>query len=155
MSQAKHSKTYDQYLILRNYDPAAGKLVILKRALIDSWFEAGFHRFWQVWNPGIGYLLYSLYRRLGGNQHRLVASMIVFTLSGFLHDLAVMLIFRRQFVAFTAAFILFGALALLNRTTEPCLRQDRLPRWVNAIWNLGNLAASIVVAVQLQMRVFP
>jgi hypothetical protein len=154
MPAGKYIQSYDQYLILRNFDPSAGKLVILKRALIDSWGEPGFHRFWQVWNPGVGYLLYRCYRWLGGYHHRLVATMAVFTLCGFLHDLMVMLIFRRPFMAFTAAFILFGGLALINRAVEPFLGQDRWPRWLNGIGNVGCLAVSIYTAVQLQMLVF-
>ena len=64
MSPGQLIQRYDQYLVFRNYDPAAGKLAVLKRALITSWGEAGFHRFWQVWNPGVGYYLYRLYRWL-------------------------------------------------------------------------------------------
>ena len=155
MSQSGFNDSYNQYLILRRYDPHSSKLLILKRALIDSWGEPGFHRFWRVWNPGIGHLLYRLYRLLGGNRFRLIATMLVFILCGVMHDALVMLIFRRPFAAFTVAFSLFGAFAVISRFLVPILRQKRWPRSVNAISNVALLSISIYVAVQLQMAIFP
>jgi hypothetical protein len=155
MVQDKFSHSYQQYLILRGYDPASNKLAILKRALFDSWGEPGFHRFWRVWNPGIGHLLYRLYLLLGGNRARPVNTLLVFFLCGILHDGLVMLIFRRPFVAFTAIFLLSGGLAVGNRSLEPFLHQERWPRWLNGLANLSCLAASIYAGVQLQMFLFP
>lgn len=154
MFQDRFNESYDQYLILRGYDPSSSKLVVLKRALVDSWGEPGFHRFWRVWNPGIGHLLYRLYLSLGGNRIRLAATMLVFGLCGVMHDALVMLIFRRPFAAFTAAFVLFGILAVLNRSLEPVLHQERWPRLLNVCTNVFCLAASIYLAVQLQMLLF-
>ena len=108
------NESYNQYLILRGYDPSSSKLIILKRALIDSWGEPGFHQFWRVWNPGIGHLLYRLYLLLSGNRTRLIATMIVFTSCGFMYDVLVMSIFRRSFAAFTLAFVFSGILVVIN-----------------------------------------
>ena len=146
---------YDQYLILRGYDPKASKFSILKRALIESWGEPGFHQFWRVWNPGIGHLLYRLYVILGGKRIRLVATMAVFVICGFAHDAVVMLIFRRPFIAFTLAFGFFGIIASIHRSLAAFLRQDRWPRALNVISNLACLSLSIYAAVQLQMAIFP
>jgi hypothetical protein len=153
--QGGFNQSYDQYLILRGYDPSSGKLTILKRALIDSWGEPGFHQFWKVWNPGIGHLLYRLYLWLGGNRNRLIATMLVFTLCGFMHDVLVMLIFRRPFAAFTAAFTFFGILTVISRALGPILQQKRWPGLLNAFINVCFLAVSIYSAVQLQMCIFP
>lgn len=155
MFQGRFNESYDRYLILRGYDPSSSKLIILKRALVDSWGEPGFHRFWRVWNPGIGHLLYRLYLVLGGNRIRLVATMLVFALCGLVHDVLVMLMFRRPFAAFTAAFVFSGILAVINRSLEPILRQDRWPRLLNVFSNVSCLAVAIYSAVQLQMFVFP
>lgn len=154
MFQGRFDESYNQYVILRGYDPSSSKLLILKRALVDSWGEPGFHRFWRVWNPGIGHLLYRLYLALGGNRIRLLATMLVFTLCGFMHDVLVMLIFRRPFVAFTAAFVFFGILAVISRSLESILRQERWPRLLNVFANTSCLAVSIYSAVQLQMFIF-
>jgi len=149
------NESYNQYLVLRGYDPSSNKLVILKRALFDSWGEPGFHQFWRVWNPGIGHLLYRFYLFLGGNRARLIATLLVFILCGILHDALVMLIFRRPFLAFSAAFLFSGMLAISNRFLEPLLQQERWPRLLNALTNASCLAVSIYAAVQLQMLVFP
>ncbi len=155
MFQDRFNESYDQYLILRGYDLSSSKLLVLKRALVGSWGEPGFHRFWRVWNPGIGHLLYRFYLALGDNRIRLAATMLVFTLCGLVHDVLVMLIFRRPFVAFTAAFVFSGILVVINRSLEPILRQERWPRLLNVFSNVSCLAASIYSAVQLQMFVFP
>ncbi len=155
MSQSGFNESYNQYLALRGYDPSASKLMILKRALIDSWGEPGFHQFWRVWNPGIGHLLYRLYLALGGKRKRLIATMLVFALCGFAHDGLVMLIFRRPFVAFTLAFVFFGFIAVISRSLELILCQDRWPKLLNVSANISCLAASIYVAVQVQMFIFP
>lgn len=155
MSQDGFNQSYDQYLILRGYDPTSSKFIILKRALIDSWGEPGFHEFWKVWNPGIGHLLYRLYRAFGGNRFQLIATMLVFTLCGFVHDVLVVLLFRHPFAAFTAAFIFFGILTVLSRSLEPILQQNRWPGFLNVLTNVSLLAVSIYSAVQLQMLIFP
>ena len=149
------NESYEQYLVLRGYDPSANKLLILKRALIDSWAEPGFHRFWQVWNPGIGHLLFRLYLLLGGNRLQLIATMLVFALCGLMHDVLVMVMFRRPFVAFTVAFSLFGLFAVANRAVENRLHQERWPGLLNLTANVSLLAASIYSAVQLQKALFP
>lgn len=154
MFQDRFNKSYNQYLTLRGYDSSSSKLVILKRALIDSWGEPGFHRFWRVWNPGIGHLLYRLYLLLGGNRARSLSTLLVFILCGILHDAAVMLMFRRPFVAFTTTFFLCGALAIGSRFIEPILHQEHWPRLLNALINVSCLAVSIYAAVQLQMSLF-
>jgi hypothetical protein len=155
MSRSGFDESYNRYLILRGYDPSSNKLLILRRAIVDSWGEPGFHRFWQVWNPGVGHLLYRLYLALGGNRSRFAATVLVFVLCGFAHDVLVMVIFQQPFVAFSTAFVLFGILAVINRSLESSLHQERWPRLVNILTNLLCLAASIYAAVQLQMLLFP
>ena len=139
--------------------PVAGQIFrtqrLLRRALIDCWAEPGFHRFWQVWNPGIGHLLFRLYLRLGGNRIWPLAMPAVFVVCGVGHDLAVMAIFRRPFLAFTAAFLLFGLMAALSRALAAVLHQERWPWFLNVGANVACLAIAIHAAVQLQMWVFP
>jgi hypothetical protein len=147
--------SYKQYLILRGYDPSASRLLVLRRALVDCWGEPGFHQFWRVWNPGVGHILFKLYRLLGGNHNRVVATLLVFAMCGAFHDLMVMLIFQRPFLAFTAAFFSSGLLSLTNRLLDPLLRQHRWPSSLNAMCNAACLAGSVHLAVQLQMAIYP
>jgi hypothetical protein len=155
MTESRFNTRYNQYLVFRGYDPSSNNLLILKRALIDSWGEPGFHRFWRVWNPGIGHLLYRLYLFLGGNRNRAFSTMLVFVICGFLHDLIVMAIFRRPFIAFSTAFTSIGIIALINRLLESVLNQNRWPKICNFFCNVTYLGVSIFAAVQLQMAVFP
>lgn len=148
-------RSYKQYLAIRGYDPSSSRLLVLRRGLIDCWGEAGFHRFWRVWNPGVGHVLFKLYLFLGGSRNRVVATFFVFAVCGAIHDLVVMLIFHRPFFAFTAAFFSSGLLSLANRLLEPILHQDRWPSPLNALSNVTCLAASVHFAVQLQMAVYP
>jgi hypothetical protein len=103
----------------------------------------------------MGHLLYRLYLALGGNRNAFVATMFVFGLCGFAHDVLVMAIFRRPFVAFSTAFVLCGTLAVINRSLESVLHQEQWPRAVRVLANVSCLAVSIYAAVQLQMFVFP
>lgn len=148
------NESYNRYLTLRGYNPSSNKLAILKRALVDSWGEPGFHRFWRVWNPGVGHLLFRLYCILGGKRKRSIVTLLVFVLCGVMHDVLVMVIFRRPFCAFTATFAVCGILAMINRRLEMILCQERWPKAVNALVNVSCLAFSIYAGVQLQTAVF-
>lgn len=62
--------TFDAFLPRRGYDPAGTPDALLRRLFVESWREPGFHRFWQVWNPMYGWVLYRLYLALGGAGSR-------------------------------------------------------------------------------------
>ena len=149
MATSKYQQRYREYLSLRGYNPDSGKRSVLKRALFESWAEPGFHRFWQVWNPGIGYLLFRLYLLLGGRQRRTLTTVVVFLVCGFLHDVAVMIMFRQPFLAFSCAFLCFGLLTVASRGFEPQLRQDRWPVLANVAVNVLLVAVSVHAGVTL------
>jgi hypothetical protein len=153
MTTSKYQQRYRQYLLLRGYDPDTSKWSILRRALLESWAEPGFHRFWQVWNPGVGYLLMRLYLLLGGKRRRTVTTLVVFLACGFLHDAAVMMMFRQPFMAFSCAFLCFGLLTVVSRRFEPWLRQDRWPVLANATVNIMLVAGSVHAGVTLHRAV--
>jgi hypothetical protein len=67
----------------------------------------------------------------------------------------VMAIFWRPFFAFTAAFTLFGLLAVISRSAEAIVNQERWPKAINLFVNVLLVATSIYASVQLQMHVFP
>jgi hypothetical protein len=144
---------YREYLSLRGYDPDASKWAVLRRALLESWAQPGFHRFWQVWNPGIGYLLYRLYVLLGGRRRRGLATPAVFLICGFVHDAAVMAMFRQPFVAFSCAFLCFGLLVIASRRLEPWLRQHHWPILANISVNVLLVAVSLHAGVALHRAV--
>jgi hypothetical protein len=149
MKTSQYGQRYREYLSLRGYNPDASKWSILKRALFESWAEAGFHRFWQVWNPGIGYLLFRLYLLLGGKHRSALTTVVVFLFCGFLHDAAVMIMFRQSFLAFSCAFLCFGLLTVASRRFEPWLRQDHWPVLANVTVNVLLVAVSVHAGVTL------
>jgi len=120
----------------RGYD-TSGARPILRRLFIESWGEPGLHRFWRAWNPVYGYVLWRLYLALGGRERPLIATMAVFAACGFFaHDLVTWAMTREPTLAITITFVLYGAMTLGSRIFQDTLRQDRLPRLVNAIINL-------------------
>jgi hypothetical protein len=144
------AESYRRYLIRRRYDPAAGKLTILKRALIESWWQPGFHNFWRVWNPGVGHLLFHLYLWFGGSRRQPYSNLAVFLLCGLVHDGLVMALFGRPFIVFSLAFTSCGVLSLASQILEPRLQPQGWPKAVNATFNLAGLGFSISLAVELQ-----
>jgi hypothetical protein len=150
-----YKQRYREYLLLRGYDPESNKWSILKRALIESWAEPGFHRFWKVWNPGIGYLLFRLYLLLGGKQRRTFTTLVVFGACGLLHDVVVMMMFRHPFLVFSCAFLCFGFLTMVSRSLETWFRQDRWLTPANVAVNVSLVGVSIQAGVTLQQITFP
>jgi hypothetical protein len=150
-----NDQRYREYLALRGYDPNSSKWSILKRALIASWVEPGFHRFWKVWNPGIGYLLFRLYLLLGGKRRRILATLVVFGFCGFLHDVAVIVIFRHSFLAFSCTFLCFGLLTIVSRGLETWFHQERWWMPANVAVNVSLVGVSIHAGVILQQAVYP
>jgi hypothetical protein len=127
--------TYAQYCARRGYVPPFRGWSVVKRSLLDSWAQPGFHRFWRIWNPPIGYPLFRFYRVLGGNRNRAFATFTVFTVTGVLHDLAAFVLTRQWALALTLAYVVFAGLSLLSLRLAPLLRQERWPAMVNVLMN--------------------
>ena len=110
--------TLSSYVKRRNGVPlgAAGALGnMFKRSL----GAASFDKFWQYWNPVWGYYLgryvfYPLSLRLP----QALALLLTFTVSGMLHDLAVILL-KWQFVCFfTPWFTLMGIVVVVSKKSK-------------------------------------
>jgi hypothetical protein len=141
---------YRQHLLRRGYDPDSGAWSALKQAVLGCWAQPGFHRFWQAWNPWVGYLLFWLYLRLGGKRRRVLATMGVFLVCGLFLDLFIIALCSTFCVTFTVAFFCFGLLTLLSRALEPYLQQHRWPAMVNRVVNVGLVVGSLHLALALQ-----
>ncbi|MCP4200688.1 MAG: hypothetical protein GY769_01985 [bacterium] len=115
---------------------------------MGSWVQPGFHRFWRVWNPLYGYFLYRLYLVLGGNRHRLVATLTVFASCGFvLHDLLVFLFSGYFSLVCTFGFVFFAILSLLSARFQKLLRQGEWPAAANAAANIGAIIVGLIGGV--------
>lgn len=131
------SITYEQYCLRRGYSPPFRGWSVIRRSLFGSWTQPGFHRFWKVWNPPIGYLLFRIYILLGGNRNRFVSTSIVFAFSGALHDLVVAALVPIWGPIITCSYLIFGWLSLLSMKMEKNLHQEKWPPILNAILNVG------------------
>jgi D-alanyl-lipoteichoic acid acyltransferase DltB (MBOAT superfamily) len=122
---------------------------VLKRAAFGSLAQPGFHRFWRVYNPAIGYPLFRLYVALGGNRNRAPATLGVFLWCGFLHDVIVMILKWHWSIIFVVAYFCFALLSLLSLKLQPVIRQDKWPTLVNVMLNIILIAAPIQSGIWL------
>ncbi|MCB1644912.1 MAG: hypothetical protein KDI36_05645, partial [Pseudomonadales bacterium] len=133
-SSSRKPMTLARYVRKRNGVPlgAAGSLTnMLSRSL----GAPGFRRFWQYWNPVWGYCLGRyVHQPLSRWLPSAVAVVMTFAVSGFLHDLAVMIVKFRGIFFFTPWFAVMGMLVVL--TSAFGVRFDGLPWWGRATMNL-------------------
>jgi hypothetical protein len=129
---------------------------VLRRAVIDAFAQPGFHRFWRIYNPMIGFLLFRLYVFFGGNKYRVPATIGVFFVCGVCHDLLVFILFRHLQVVITFAFLLFGIFSLISHYFQSLLQQNRWPPWVNALFNIGLVIVPLYAGVLIDnaLRVY-
>ena len=149
----KRAITFRQYLSRRGYDLRKSPGAFLGRMFLSAWAEPGFHRFWRVWNPLYGYFLFHLYRLLGGNRHKVPATLTVFVVCGFaMHDLPVILLTSRIQLTVTVAFLAFGLAALSSQAVARSWGLSRWPKWLHVLLNLGLIVAGLLFGAWVQVR---
>jgi hypothetical protein len=135
------SVTYTQFCLRRGYKPPFKGWAVIRQSVFESWAQPGFHRFWRVWNPPIGYLLFRIYIAFGGNRNRFVSTSIVFAISGALHDLVVFALVPMWGPIITSSYLVFAWLSLLSFKFERTLHQKKWPTILNVILNVGLIVA--------------
>lgn len=140
---------YRHYLQRRGFGEHVHDQLFVIRGFLACWAEPGFHRFWQVWNPGIGYPAFRLYLVLGGRKRRGRATVATFVVNGLVHTVVACPLFRRWSWTLIVAFSLFGLLTIMSRRLEPVLRQEQWP----AIANLAVNAGLIILSFDIGFRV--
>lgn len=104
--------------------------------LRQAFFANSFGQFWQRWNPLFSYyLLYSCYRPLSNFLPRSVAVILTFAVSGAVHDLAASLAIRALSVQFTATFVAWGGVVVLEEGLR--IRSRGLPLWMRPVYHLA------------------
>jgi len=141
------SEGYRQYLHRRGY-PAPQGWPFVRRAFLECWFEPGFHLFWRLWNPALGFLTFRLYRLLGGNRGGRITKVAAFFISGLLHGLAV-LPFLGWSLTIPVTFTCFGLLVVAGQSLSPLLRQNRWPKILNGPVNAGLVLASFDIGFRV------
>lgn len=133
---------YKQYLWLRGFGDHLHDAHFVQRGFLECWFEPGFHRFWQVWNPGIAYFTYRLYLWLGGRERQGLATMAVFLLNGIFHNVIVSLLLQRWAFPLPFTFLSFGVFTVIFRWLDIYFPLARLPRICHFMINVGLVVLS-------------
>lgn len=132
-------EAFAQYLHRRRYR-SVNDWPFLRRAFLECWAEPGFHRFWRVWNPALGFLVFRFYRLIGGNRAGAAGKVLAFIASGVSHGLL-----AAPFLGWSwtipVTFTCFGVLVALGSKTSRLLRQDRWPPSLNAVLNVALVVA--------------
>ena len=139
--------TLAQFVKLRNGVPI-GHTDSLKNMLSRSLGAGCFAQFWQYWNPVWGYYLsqcvYQPIKRFFGKSIAVVATFFV---SGFLHDLAIMLVKQQSSILLTVWFTLMGLTVVLSEAVK--LRYGALPWFVRALINVSLIMGCFYLSKQL------
>jgi len=129
------STEFRQYLRRRGYRSSSG-WPLFRRAFLECWAQPGFHWFWRVWSPSLGFLVFRLYRALGGNRAGGHTKVLAFVTSGITHSLLVLPFLGWSFTIPTA-FAGFGLLVVLGPFMSRRLRQHRWPLLANVAVNVA------------------
>lgn len=139
---ARFAADYERYARMRGFR-SFNDWPYHRRGFIECWAQPGFHRFWQVWNPGIAYFVWRLYIRLGGRRRWVLPTLGAFILCGVGHHVAALLLLGRWSYTIVTAFTAFGILAIVSRLLARRLRQRRWPTFVNVLVNVGLVIGSM------------
>lgn len=149
----QYVKTYYQFLKRRGYGKHNNDWPFYKRSFLTCWTEPGFHRFWRIWNPGISFFPFQLYRWLGGNRNRIPATILAFVVCGLAHNIVVFLFLGWSFTL-PVAFFSFSILSLLSWYLRKPLRQDLWPAGLNIALNLVFVIASFKLGFYINTCIY-
>ena len=112
--------SYIEYLEARGYRMSMPPLAWIRRMFGEVWLQPGFHEFWRVWSPLVGFALCRLYLVLGGRRHRAPALIGTFLVSGFFfHDVPLMLLLGKPLLVCTGAWLFFALATLASARLVP------------------------------------
>lgn len=134
---------YARYARLRGFTTEVNDWPYVRRSFLECWAEPGFHRFWQVWNPGIAYFAYRIFLRLGGRRRWVWPTIGAFVMNGLIHTMVVVPFVGRWSWTIIVAFLCFGVMTVASRRLARRLRQDRWPWPVNAAVNVALVIAGM------------
>jgi hypothetical protein len=138
---------YKRYLKFRGFGDHVNDWVFVKRGFLECWLAPGFHRFWQTWNPGIGYFTYRLYNRIVGKRlvqrrKQNIAIVLTFLINGVIHNLLVMLIQWKSSFPLPFTFFVFGVFTVIFRELSPKMRVENWPKIIHLGINVGLVIVS-------------
>lgn len=138
----KYVDDYRAFARMRGFRTEVNDWPYVRRSFIECWGEPGFHRFWQVWNPGIAYFVYRLFIRFGGRRRWVGPTILAFISCGVIHTVIVAPFLGRWACSVIVAFTCFGVLTVMSCLASPLLRQNRWPVAANVLVNVALVAGS-------------
>ncbi len=139
---------YRKFARMRGFK-TSNDLPFHRRGFLECWAQPGFHRFWQVWNPGIAYFVYRTYIRLGGVKSWTIPTFLSFSLCGVIHTVIVFPFVGRWSFAVIGAFICFGLLTISSKKLSRILKQEKWPKIVNLVLNVGLVILSFDIGFRI------
>ena len=138
---------YKGYLKLRGFGNHHDDWFFVKRGFLECWLAPGFHRFWQTWNPGIGYFTYQLYVRmtgsgLGKKRKQNIAILLTFLVNGVIHNFVVMVLMWRTSIPLPFTFFAFGLFTIMSKQLDSSLYFERWPKIIHLGINAGLIILS-------------
>lgn len=133
---------YKQFLKMRGYGNHVNDWMFVKRSFLDCWMQPGFHRFWQIWNPGIGYFAYKVYLSCGGKNRQNLATFATFLVNGLVHNLLGSMILRRWDFPLPFTFSLLGIFTIISRRLDGHINMSKWPKIFHLALNLGLIILS-------------
>jgi len=139
---------YIAYARLRGYK-SFNDVSYHRRGFIECWAEPGFHKFWQVWNPGIAYFIFRLYLKLGGNRNWIIATILSFAINGLIHSVIFYIFSGQWSFVIPTLFLIFGVLVITSKLFDRILHQNRWPWIINSTINVGLVVLSFDICFKL------
>ena len=126
-SYTRYINDYTQYLRLRGFGDHINDWFFVKRGFFECWLQPGFHRFWRLWNPGIGYFAHKIYCTFGGKYKPNTATLAVFLVSGLIHNLVASVILWRWEFPLPFTFALLGFLTIFFKWLDKYIEMTKWP----------------------------
>jgi hypothetical protein len=128
---------------------ASGSMTnMLKRSL----GAGSFYLFWRYWNPIWGYYLSrNVMKPLGNFLPLWLVTLLTFSVSGGLHDLALSLVKWKFIFFFTPWFALMGVAVLLTKTFN--ISYSTYPWPIRMSFNLAFVVGCLMLAIILEMKI--
>lgn len=141
---------YRDYLSRRGFSSCMEGLPFAHRAFIAPWKEPGFHRFWQVWNPGISYFAFRMYLFLGGSKARDRSTIVAFLASGIAHNVVALPFTLRWSFTLPVAFLCFGIMTVITRRLNSVVDMERWPTLLHVAINIAGVILGFNVGFMIE-----
>ena len=113
-----------------------------------SFFSKTFREFWTHWNPLWGYYLtFYVYRPFRKIIPKSFALICTFVISGFLHDVFVMVLLQKTYFLFSLIFLFFGVTILIERILN--INLEKVNKNIRPFYHLGIIALCVIAGIDI------